>query len=290
VAAIDPLFLHTATPFTGASPFGELLTFEVHVPGKPDKTSLIKVRFAELPVAKWHDLPAEDKRRHRIVDGAGLSILRAGREVDYGWWFFGAKRRENYDSWWRGELSFEPELDELFAITHSKQGINPTPEIREVLTPDLEAAARQLNGRVQAAFAEVKQSEVRETKPAPAHPQRNGTTRHNEPHATSNGTHAPVLLVQTVRPSEDEQQYCVVVDRVKGGGFFEVRMGKGRAQLVLNKTHVFYRAVYQPLSGEARRHLDLLMLAHAKAHATCGGVGLSLAWAEELAKLLGGEA
>ena len=43
-----------------------------------------------------------------------------------------------------------------FSITHSKQGINPTQELREILTPDLEAVARQLNSRVQAAFASVK--------------------------------------------------------------------------------------------------------------------------------------
>ena len=147
VVPVDPLFLNPASPLSGATLFGEPLTFEVRVPGDGKKTSLVTVQFSELPVAKWHDMPVDDKRKYRIVDGAGLSILRAGREVDFGWWFFGAKRRENYDSWWRGELSFEPDLDELFAITHSKQGINPTAELREILTPDLEAVARQLNGR-----------------------------------------------------------------------------------------------------------------------------------------------
>lgn len=292
VAAIDPLFLHASTPLSGAVPFGELLTFEVRVPGKDGKTSEIKVRFAELPVAKWHDLPVEDKRKHRIVDGAGLSILRAGREVDYGWWFFGAKRRENYDSWWRGELSFEPELDELFAITHSKQGINPTPEIREILTPDLEAAARQLNSRVQAAFASVKQEEVKaEPPPVTTIPERNGAARKRlEQTPSANGRHAPVKPPAPVE-EEEQEQYDVVVERLKGGRFFEARAVKGRWQLSINDTHDFFRLVYEPLRGASRRHLELLLIAHAKAEGgKAKGSGLVAAWAAELAALLEGDA
>ena len=246
ITAIDPLFLHPSTPLTGAVPFGEPLTFEVRVPGKADKTSLIRVRFAELPVAKWHDMPAEDKRKYRIVDGAGLSILRAGREVDYGWWFFGAKRRENYDSWWRGDLSFGPELDELFAITHSKQGINPTLELREILTPDLEAVARQLNGRVQAAFAAVKHEEPpifstgsgsKPERPAAA-------SRRLEPHPSGNGKASSVQPPDREPVEQDRQEYTVSVERLKGEEFFDAKVTGKQWNLVLNSDHAFYRHIY----------------------------------------------
>ena len=46
---IDPLFLHKSTPLNGATPFGEPLTFEMRVPGQPGKTSMVRVRFSELP-------------------------------------------------------------------------------------------------------------------------------------------------------------------------------------------------------------------------------------------------
>ena len=59
-------------------------------------------------------------RRTNYAEVAGI---RAGREVDYGWFFLGGKRRENYDDWWRCEVRFDPVLDELFGITHSKQAI-----------------------------------------------------------------------------------------------------------------------------------------------------------------------
>jgi hypothetical protein len=304
VTAIDPLFLHPSTPLKGAAPFGEPLTFEVRVPGKPAKTAVVTVRFSELPVAQWHDLPVEDKRKYRIVNGAGLSILRAKREVDYGWWFFGAKRRENYDSWWRGELSFDPDLDELFAITHSKQGINPTHELREILTPDLEAVARQLNGRVQASFAAVKHSGPRlqcsTLEEAPQRDRPAPSPRQAEVHPNGNGKPAPPRRPEQGREADADPEYAVSVERLEGEEFFEARAVAGRWCLVLNSGHAFYRQVYEPLRGPAgnslRRQLERLLLAHAKAEAEkpkarrSGPVPLRASWANQLAELLEGDA
>ena len=83
------------------------------------------VTFSELPVHEWHDLPNEEKRQLGIVNGAGVSVVRAGREIDYGWFFLDGKRRENYDDWWRAEIRFDAVLDEAFGITHTKQQIRP---------------------------------------------------------------------------------------------------------------------------------------------------------------------
>ena len=273
VAGVDPLFLHKSTPLNGATPFGEPLTFEVRVPGQPGKTSMVRVRFSELPVLKWHDMQVEEKRKHGIVDGAGLSIMRANREVDYGWWFFGAKRRENYDSWWRGELSFEPALDELFSITHSKQGISPTQELREILTPDLEAVARQLNSRVQAAFAAVKAAPP---KPAPKQPPVPLITMRVEPvarpvdvrpSADDSSTRAVAKAPPSTRaPEKKGPGYDVSVKGLGDVGIFEVELSQNRWRLILNSDHPFYRKVYEPLRGPvgatARRHVEQLLLAH----------------------------
>jgi anti-sigma regulatory factor (Ser/Thr protein kinase) len=295
VSGVDPLFLHRAAPLHGAVSFGEPLTFEVLVPGQQDKTSLIKVRFAELPVAKWHDLPVEEKRKHRIVDAAGLSILRAGREVDYGWWFFGAKRRENYDSWWRGELSFEPELDELFAITHSKQGINPTAELRSILTPDLESVARQLNGRVQAAFAGVK-NDADATVFTSAVPSKGDAAssgaRHAEARPRADGRAAQSRPGKPTK--ETGQEYTVSVERLNGSCFFDAKVTGKQWRLVLNSDHSFYHKVYAPLRGVLRRRLEQILLAHAKAEAekpigkgSAAPGALRSNWANQLTDLLG---
>src|SRR5205814_2635146 len=128
---------------------GERLTYLLESSGRPGK---IEVRFAELPVDRWHDLSSEEKRRLGVTNAPCVSVMRAGREIDRGWFFMGGKRRENYDDWWRCEVSFEPELDELFGITHSKQGINPDASLAELLGRDLEPVARALNARVRRTF------------------------------------------------------------------------------------------------------------------------------------------
>ena len=96
-----------------------------------------------------HDLPPvvfnNKKKKFNITKRAGISILRNKREIDYGWYFFGNKRKENYDDWWRCELNFEPDLDEEFGVTHNKQGINPSKYIKDILSPDLERIALDLS-------------------------------------------------------------------------------------------------------------------------------------------------
>ena len=113
------------------------------------------MRFSELPVDKWHDLPAAEKKARGITNAPCVSVVRAGREIDRGWFFMGGKRRENYDDWWRCEVSFDPVLDELFGITNSKQAISPRGELIDMLGPDLEPIARALNGRVRRQFEMV---------------------------------------------------------------------------------------------------------------------------------------
>jgi hypothetical protein len=121
VTPFDPLFLEPATHGGGVQ-FGDTLRYFLSHAGQ---TGQVEVRFSELPVERWHDLTATEKRRRGVTNGTAVSVVRSDREIDRGWWFMGSKRRENYDDWWRCEVSFEPSLDELFGVTHTKQGITP---------------------------------------------------------------------------------------------------------------------------------------------------------------------
>src|SRR5690606_4857747 len=64
------------------------------------------------------------------------------------WYFLGNKRRENYDDWWRCEITFDPDLDELFGVTNTKQGIRPSPILERTIQPDIESIGRKLNAEV----------------------------------------------------------------------------------------------------------------------------------------------
>ena len=149
VQPFDPLFLEEGMNEIGGEPYGEPMVIPVKF---ENLTSDISIKFSELPVVKWSPLSNKQKREMRVTKHSSVSILRHGREIDYGWYFMGSKRRENYDDWWRCEVSFEPVLDDLFGITHTKQMVNPTSELKALLQPHIEAAAHKLNYRVREKF------------------------------------------------------------------------------------------------------------------------------------------
>lgn len=115
---IDPIFLIANTQGDRSRPYGKEIFYTIMAdPNDPSSgTGVVRVRFAELPVTKWANLSNEAKRRKGVIGRAGTSIIRGGREVDYGWFFFGSKRKENYDDWWRCEVSFDPILDEALDL------------------------------------------------------------------------------------------------------------------------------------------------------------------------------
>jgi hypothetical protein len=156
---MDPLYLHPESLVQGGVLFKDPIEIEMRVPGTK-KSSFITIRFVELPVEKWSVLSVSEKKLRGIANNAGVSMVRAGREIDYGWFFLKGKRRENYDDWWRCEICFDPELDELFGITHTKQQVRPQELLLEVIAPQMEDMARLLNRRVRDRFLAVKTQNV----------------------------------------------------------------------------------------------------------------------------------
>jgi hypothetical protein len=151
----DPIRIRPRPCLDGEVEVLPALTFGFAIPGRGQAT--VRVTFSTLPVAAWATLPNEQKRAAGITGAGTVSVMRAGREIALGWHLMGTKRRENYDDWWRCEIAFDPALDELFGVSHSKQGIRPTPELGDALTPTLEAQARDLNRLVRERFASLKE-------------------------------------------------------------------------------------------------------------------------------------
>lgn len=156
VRPFDPLYIRNESQLAPAREFGNILPFEFRIPHDPSRSSVVQVRFSELPIDSWNGLGIDEKRTIGVTNGAGVSIVRAGREIDFGWYFMGRKRKENYDDWWRCEVLFGPELDELFGVNHSKQEIIPTSLVRAELGQHLETIAYSLNHRARQAFSIIK--------------------------------------------------------------------------------------------------------------------------------------
>jgi len=247
--ADDPLFVHEASPVHGALPFGSPLNYEFR--SAFGGNANVEIRFSELPVAAWQGWSIEDKRRHGIVGRAGVSVVRAGREIDYGWYLMGSKRRENYDDWWRCEVRFSPNLDELFGVTHSKQGITPSAELRAAIEPDLEAVARTLNARVRAAFETVKRS-------------------HSEAlnSAEVSDKFLPTPPRARRRVSARGARYRIEARALPTAEFFRPQLVKDTIVVTLNSDHPFYKLVYSRLldgQSNERFHMECLILGAARA-------------------------
>lgn len=253
VKAIDPLFLWTEPDVPSATPFGDILTLEFRVPSDPRRTSKVKVRFSELPIAECSSLPLETKRDLGIVKGAGVSVVRTGREVDYGWHLMGSKRKENYDDWWRCEIAFEPELDELFGVTHSKQDINPSELLRQELSPQLEAVAQTLNARARTAFALVRKLEQRPPSTA-------------ESKALEREPTLPPAQISSTRSTPTGVQKRVKSQIPNAGPSFSFRLRtepldlpdfyiweigpEGKILVTVNRNHAFYDEIFSKLESE----------------------------------------
>ena len=249
----DPLFLSGHHEHY-ASVFGESLLYELTTTAG---SGTVKVTFTELPVEAWSGLSVQAKRDMGITNAATISVVRAEREIDSGWWFMGKKRRQNYDDWWRCEVSFDPELDELFGITHSKQQITPTRELTTLLSSDLEPIANALNARVRRRFERAS---------------RQGPLDDAACTAAMRSQSLPQL--QGTAPASTPS-YRFEVGEVLGTSAFTVEANNQDLIVTLNERHPFYRDVLKPLAesdvpGErsTAKGVALVLLAMARTEAS----------------------
>jgi hypothetical protein len=252
--------------------------------GAKPATGLVTVTFAELPIHALHGLSNEEKRERGISNGAGVSVVRANREVDFGWFFLSGKRRENYDDWWRCEVRFDPILDEAFGITHTKQQIRPQEHLSAILTPDMESMAKALNSRVRQAHLRLKANDAARAAEQTAVDRDHLLPPLPKVKVSAEGDAAAVVksLLKQVPDLKSEPvpegqplDYRIVEANMKETCFYSFAMTNGHFVLILNPEHPFFRRVYRPLSEldtaeakQARSHLDLLLLAIARAEAS----------------------
>jgi hypothetical protein len=261
VRPIDPLFLRKGDNLVGADPFGPPLTYNIAVSEK--RTSPIVVRFTVLPLETWHSLSNEEKNQRGISKGSGVSVVRAAREIDYGWYFMGTKRRENYDDWWRCEVSFFPELDEMFGVTHTKQKINPTEVLSSILEPDLERIARELNSLVRKRYTGIRGG-AKELKSVAIATERESLIK---PVAVRSNRTNGTLLRRLSRLG-----YQIDEQSLREASFYLPSIVRDSLTLILNRDHSFYQKIYRPLAETERldstlvlEKVQLVLLAAARA-------------------------
>jgi len=251
VPGLDPLFLHQDSPGIGATLHGKKRMFRVRTTPESRSSGKVEVVFSRLPVERWASLSNEEKRARGIANGAGISVVRAGREIDYGWHFTGNKRKENYDDWWRCEISFDPSLDEAFGITHTKQQIRPRTHLLEALVPEIESVAKSLNAAVRKDFQDIKSAVSNQPLEAALvkieqklPPIRKRRVQPDELAEVASLRERHTLLRDSP-PKRNGRvgEYRLVHDAGQSKALFDVHTDEGRLVIVLNKRHPLFRKV-----------------------------------------------
>jgi hypothetical protein len=248
----DPLFLRGMQKVPRAKAYGPPIIYSVRIPGTTSKASVVSVIFSELPLMEWNGLSNQEKNEMGIAKGAGISVLRGGREIDRGWFFMDGKRKENYDDWWRCELSFEPDLDELFGVTHTKQGIRPAPELEEMLSPDIGRIARELNSRIRRQYSSIRAADPKrvslsapEMKDYLLEPPRSAVKGRQR----SSRISSPPSSQKPV----DGLRYILQEQPSSSTFFYDVALHGKTVTITLNENHPFYAKVYLCMSSDAPR-------------------------------------
>jgi hypothetical protein len=274
VPVADPLFLMDAAEASGGRRFGDDLKYELEGPTGP---GTVTVTFSELPLEIWHGLSTEQKRELGVTNAPCVSIIRAGREVDRGWFFMGSKRRENYDDWWRCEIRFDPALDELFGITHAKQAIAPSRDLLQTLAPDLEPIARALNSRVRQRFELVKLSSPLGAAEQQAARADGALPRLRARHDGLSAELRRLLVREKSGPRANPGPYRLIVAELRNTVAFDVGLHGEQVVVALNTRHPLFRDLYGPLAASDSEHdqvvakrIALAVLAAARAELAAG--------------------
>lgn len=249
VPGLDPLYLHPEAPIKGGIPYGNARKLRVRPTPDSRQTANVTIRFSRLPVHDWSSLSNEQKRAMGIANGAGVSVVRGGREIEYGWHFMGGKRRENYDDWWRCEVAFDPCLDEAFGITHTKQQIRPSDHLLSALSPEMELIAKELNASIRQDFQSVKSTETRRPLEQslvtlePKLPQPGKRRKDLAAEADLDELRRRHAQLRVAPPASNGRiaEYRLVEDNRTTRALFDVHLDQGRVVVVLNKRHPFFK-------------------------------------------------
>lgn len=285
VKPFDPLFLMPEAEFHGATPHGGPMTFEVKVPGDKERTASVSVKFSLLP-EEWQAKigKSRKKARERGID-RGFSIIRAGREIDFGYFRLRSPHWTGY--WWSCEISFEPALDELFGVTHTKQQIRLGEQIRTKIEKDInpniatltdiivERGSKRHRANTKMAEKIAKdQDKFLRTSPVIRDKQPEVISKEIREYAEEKATDEKPL--EEIMNDLQDRPFLMDFENLPGAPFYRVRTFGKTTIVTLNREHPFFEKLYEPLCDSApasKTALELLLFALAKSETLADKVG-----------------
>jgi len=297
ITAFDPTFLDTRAEYSGSEDRGTY-HYDIPVPEQPSKTSRATVRFSILPIETWQLYSNKQKNEMRAVGktaSKGFCIIRAGREVEVTDRFFLMGRKDsngdeqegrilNNDAWWRCEISFSPELDKIFGVTHTKQQIEPILQAIQKMREDITSTVTTLRNE----YDERRRKKTpKKTLPSEEIATRNDTFLTPPPEVEQD----PIEVEQNikeytekhVREDETKEQagdrvksklFTIELESSKEGPFYRTVYLGTNTIVYLNTDHPFYSELYAVLDdNEAQNSVQLLLFALARGERQSGEEG-----------------
>jgi hypothetical protein len=293
VAPFDPLYLMPQARLTGdplATQHGDTLKFAIPIPSQADHKSSVEVTLSLLP-EKWQVNFGKDKnelRRRHIDERNVFSIVRARREIDL--------IRDPYraahwtsDRWYRAEIRFEPELDEVFGVTHTKQhaairrGTPIYDILREAVTANVATMIDMIRSRGKKAHTaqtaraeETVQKVVPRLKPIEELAEKSDSQVAAEVKKFIQQTGFDKTKPERQQLEERLNKYNVIIEyeQLAGAPFYRTKAVGRTIVLLLNTAHGFYERVYRRIQQESplgKTGVDLLLMALCRSEALVGG-------------------
>jgi hypothetical protein len=215
----------------------------------------------------------------------GFSVLRAGREIDTG--YFRLRSPHWTDSWWSCEISFEPELDELFGVTHTKQTVKLSERARTTIEKHLSANIGTLSdmivtrGRKRHAIS-TKEAEAvakerdRFLRTAPEIRDKDVGTVERELREYAEEKATEDRPTEKVIEDIKDLPFVIDFESLPGAPFYRVRTFGKTVVVSVNREHPFYDKLYQPLADidpTAKTAIELMLFSFGKAETLAGDEG-----------------
>jgi hypothetical protein len=166
-------------------------------------------------------------------------------------------------------VRFQPDLDEFFGVTHTKQEIHPTEQLLTILVPDVERIARELNGRARRAFLEVKgDNSARESEKTA---ERHDSLLEPPPPPPKAANSVLRELKYGTRGRVGGLEYRLKFEKLDSSCLYEPSLEGASVTVILNEAHPLVHSLFNAnnprnaqTAEKSRRDLELLILAAAR--------------------------
>lgn len=272
------------------------------------KTSDVLVRFSKVR-PEFYDqtaIPTGNPGSMEIGKFArkleGISVVRAGREIDFGTFDFYDKTNNPYHRWWGCEICFDPVLDEVFGVANNKQQVelrddgsdkDITPSGEKVLSlweelfriidptikkmvqdnKDLRKHSRtSSNDDIGTSQAGNIVGAVENQLGGDPNSETEHVTQNTDPSQLEQGARERLIdrgiedpTLEQIRSFLAQELTLDYSNLGKGGSFLDTDFSLGHVSVTINTAHIFYNEFIEKMSEESRLAFELFIAALAKA-------------------------